>query len=69
MEKNEIRGLLITHKIKQTDIARQLGVVPTTVSEVVARRQNSRRVQEFIAMAVGMEFEEIWGNNEQEVII
>jgi predicted transcriptional regulator len=61
MKTEKIRALLIENKVKQTDIARSLGVTPGSVNRVISGHYTSRRVQEAIAEKTRVPFEKMWG--------
>lgn len=56
-----VRGLLAAHRIRSREIARSLGIKDSTVSQILAGRGKSRRVQKAIAEALNMPFEDVWG--------
>jgi len=60
MKPAKIRALLIEHQVKQTDIAKELGVTPAAVSRVIRGDYKSRRTQEAIATKVRVPFEKMW---------
>lgn len=55
-----IRGLLAMRKITGRRIAESIGVTESYVSHVLAGRNKNRRVQQAVADALGMTFEELW---------
>lgn len=61
MKPEKIRSLLIEHKIKQVDIAKELNVSHGCIGRVIDRHYKSRRVQEAIARKVHVTFEKMWG--------
>jgi len=60
---NQIRGRLLTKGIKIVDIANRFSVSPTTVSVVLNRWGTSKRIQQYIAEILGMNFKEVWDNH------
>lgn len=61
MKVEKIRALLIEHKVKQTDIAKELGLSSGSVNRVISGHYTSRRVQEAVAKAARVPFEKMWG--------
>ncbi len=64
MTPNEIRAELKKRKIFQKDIAplvKPHPVKPSTVRVVISGCQPSRPIQEAVAEALGMPYEEVWG--------
>lgn len=57
----KVKALMILEGISQTDIANQLGVKRCTVSGAVNGLRKSRHVQRAIATALGVDYEELWG--------
>jgi len=57
------RGLLRMHKIRSRDIANQIGVHESVICHVLAGRGKSHRVQQAIAEALDMSFEDLWGKS------
>ena len=55
------RGLMRVNKIRNRDIANQVGVCDAVVCQVLYGKKKSRRVQQAIAFAVGVPYEELWG--------
>ena len=55
------RGLMRIYKIRSRDLAKQIGVDESLVCAVLAGRKKSRRIQQAIAFAVGVPYEELWG--------
>lgn len=53
-EQKNIKGLLVMAGIKQVEIARGLKVSRSFVSDVVAGKKKTRRIQRAIARALGM---------------
>ena len=60
MNPTEIKAALILKGVKMNEIARNCNVRPTTVSQVVACRSKSARIQINIARIIGREFYEVW---------
>jgi len=63
MTRAERKAALILHGIKMRDVAQKLKVQPTTVSQVVAGRSKSARIQKYLAKQIGKTVEEIWPNS------
>jgi len=61
MPPEKIRALLIENKVKQVDIAKDLGISTGCPGRVIDRHYKSRRVQEAIAQRVKIPFEKMWG--------
>lgn len=53
MKPHEIKAALVLKQIKQSDIAKRLGVTRQTVNAVIAGRNKSKRVRRAIAKAIG----------------
>lgn len=51
---------MVLKGITGVDIAKKLGISPDTVYVVVGGYGKSRRIQEAIAKALGMPYEELW---------
>lgn len=62
MSPNKIKALLVENRIKQKDIADELGITCGAVSAAISgnRRYRSRRVHEAVARRVGLLVEELW---------
>ncbi len=60
MTPTEIKAALILKGVKMNEIAHNCNVRPTTVSQVVAGRSKSARIQITIARIIGREFCEVW---------
>ena len=60
MKPTEIKAALILKGVKMNEIAHNCSVRPTTVSQVVAGRSKSARIQITIARIIGREFSEVW---------
>ena len=56
----EIKAALVLQGVKMNEIAHNCNVRPTTVSQVVAGRSKSARIQITIAQIIGREFDEVW---------
>ena len=63
MNRNERKAALIARGIQMIDIARRFKVKPTTVSQVIAGRSKSNRIQKYIAKKLGKKVEEIWSES------
>jgi transcriptional regulator with XRE-family HTH domain len=61
MKPNEIKSLLILNGIKQSDIAKQLGIKRASVSGAISGQRPSRRIQAAIAKALNKNFKTLWG--------
>ena len=61
MKPQKIRALLIENKEKQIDIARALGVQPSSVGMAIDNKFVSRRIREAIAEKARVPFETMWG--------
>lgn len=59
---NQRRARLIEHGIRQATLARRMGLKPCTVGGVIAGYRFSKRIQQAIAEAIGLPFEEVWGS-------
>lgn len=55
-----VKALLIEKGINLVDIARALKVSSPTVSKVVSGKARSKRVQEAIAAALGLNIADLW---------
>ena len=60
MTPTEIKAALVLKGVKMNEIAHNCNVRPTTVSQVVAGRSKSARIQITIARIIGREFYEVW---------
>lgn len=62
MSPNKIKALLVEHKVKQKEIARELGVTRGAVSAAISGnpKYRSRRVHEAVARCIGRSIEELW---------
>ena len=60
MKPNEILAALMLKGIRLVDIARRLNVSRGTVSNIIHRRTQSRRIQAAIAEAIGKNVDEVW---------
>ena len=56
----EIKAALILKGIKMVEVAEKCNVKPTTVSQVIAGRSKSARIQITIAKIIEKEVGEIW---------
>lgn len=61
MKVEKIRALLIEHKVKQVDLARDLELSSGSISRVISGHYTSHRVQAAISKAVNVPFEKMWG--------
>jgi transcriptional regulator with XRE-family HTH domain len=61
MKVEKIRALLIEHKVKQIDIARELDLSSGSINRVISGHYTSKRVQEAVAKAARVPFEKMWG--------
>lgn len=59
---NHVRSLLVLHGIRNRDLARAIGVSEAFVSMVLHGKEESRRVKQFIAQALGIKVEKLWDN-------
>jgi transcriptional regulator with XRE-family HTH domain len=55
-----MRGLLVMRRIKNRQIAEATGVSDTHVCKILAGVRKNRAVQQYIADALGMSFDELW---------
>jgi len=60
MDALEIRVALLFKETSQAEIARQLGVTPGFVYQVIHRKRRNRRVREAVAEALGLPYKQIW---------
>jgi len=60
---NYVRGLLRMHNIRSRDLAKRIGVHESVVCHVLAGRGKSHRVQQAIAEALEIDFEDLWGDS------
>ncbi len=60
MEAYKINELLEEKGVTQTQIADGLGVRQPAVSQVVHKRQTSRRIQDKICEVLELSFDEVW---------
>lgn len=60
MKPHEIKAGLQLAEIKQTDIAREVGVCISVVNQVISWRTRSRRVEEAIARALGKNIDDVF---------
>lgn len=60
MKPHEIRALLVKKRIKQVDLAHELGVTLPAVNGVVNGYWMSRRIAEHIAKRLGRKVEKLW---------
>lgn len=57
-----IRGLLAMNKVTFRSIGKSIGVTHSCVSHVLHGRGKSHRVQQAVAAALCLPFEELWGD-------
>lgn len=55
-----VKGALHLRGVSLADIARQLGVTPTTVTVVSKGHRRSRRIENAIAQALGLSPRTVW---------
>ncbi|EXI72677.1 MAG TPA: helix-turn-helix domain-containing protein [Candidatus Accumulibacter phosphatis] len=60
MEPADIQCALKKARTSQAEIARKLGVSPTTVTYVVTGKSTSRRIATAIAAATGLTLDVLW---------
>ena len=65
MNVNNIKAELIMKNVKQTEIARSLGITSASVNEVITGRRKNPRIREAIAAAINKPVSEIWPEAEQ----
>jgi len=58
---HKIKVLLVRRKIKQKDIAKELGVTPGMISGVISGDLQSHRVKLGIAEALKIPYTKLWG--------
>lgn len=56
-----IKSLLIRNKIKHKELAKELDVSRSVVSQVVGGHCRSRRIEEHIAKRLGRSYAKLWG--------
>lgn len=61
MQGPEIKAQLVKKGISYAKIAAECGVSPGLITNVVAGRTHSRKVQEAIANHLSLPFHEVWG--------
>jgi transcriptional regulator with XRE-family HTH domain len=60
-KKNQIvKSILVRRGIRQKDIAEELGILTSTVSGVLNGHHHSRRIQEYIAERLKLDYEKLW---------
>lgn len=57
----DVQTLVAMEKVNQSEIARNLGVTRNAVNLVVQGRSRSRRIQEAISSALGLDREQLFG--------
>lgn len=60
-----VRALLVLHRIKQIDIAREAGVTAQQVNNVLYGAM-SKRIRAVIAGKLGMTYSELWDNRRKK---
>ncbi|WP_430391092.1 helix-turn-helix domain-containing protein [Dyella sp. 20L07] len=60
MHPAQIKAALTIAGYKQTDVARECGVAPTTIGAVINGRSRSKQVEEWIAHVTGKTLEDLW---------
>lgn len=60
MKSRKIKAMLIEMGITQASIASELKVHRSVVSRVVSRKSKSKRIQEFIARKLEINFDQLW---------
>ena len=62
MSPNKIKAMLVERGIKQSDIAKELGIARSSVGGAISgyRQHKSRRVHEAVAKRVGKPIEKLW---------
>lgn len=61
MKPQDIKAALIKNREKQIDIARELGVQPSSVNMCIDGKFVSRRIRQAIADRARIPFEKMWG--------
>jgi transcriptional regulator with XRE-family HTH domain len=67
MDPFEIKALMKKSGVYQADIARRLGITREYVRKVIHGERSTRRVRQAIADALGMPFEEVWGEENERI--
>jgi len=62
-EPHEIRAVLVLARVRQSDLARELGVSDNMISRVIRGQSVSGRVRRRIAEVIGRDVKEIWPDN------
>lgn len=60
MKTKEIIKALTQKGVTQAEIADELGVRPSTVNQVIHKRQTSRRIQNLVADKINLPFDAVW---------
>lgn len=62
MSPNKIKAMLVERGITQAEIAKELGIAPSSVNGALTgyRQHRSRRVHEAIAQRVGKSIDKLW---------
>lgn len=63
---NKIKAMLMERGITAAAIGRALTLDRVTVSVVINGYGKSKRIQQYIADALGVEFKYLWGNNHKK---
>ena len=61
MKPEEIRAEMALHKVRPIEIAREIGVSPTSVTRVINLGFISTRIQAAISARTKIPFERMWG--------
>jgi plasmid maintenance system antidote protein VapI len=62
MTHNEIKFALMQMGIRQSDLAKEIGVTPAAVHNVIHGRSRSDKIASHLARRIGVPIEEITGN-------
>lgn len=57
----KVKAMLVERGIMQKDIAKELGVLLSTVSGVINGHHASKRIKKYIAKRLGVSFKKLWG--------
>ena len=66
MKGNEISGLLKVKGIKIVDIAKELNLNKSTITNVIYGRTKSKRIQSAISKYLGMKTDNLWSTLKQQ---
>ena len=58
---NNVKSILVRRGIRQTELAKELEVLPSTVSGVLNGHHHSQRIQAYIAQKLKIKYEKLWG--------